>query len=147
MSVLELVVPRRLNGQNRGRGFHWSRAYRDTKQWEQLLAWSAASLGALRDWSLVTYENVKDERGLFRPKEIRRQERRRVTVERQVVRQSHFIQDDDNLRFSVKPVNDALKRLGLIFDDSREWLDQPMPEQRVAEDRVARTIIRIERLV
>lgn len=144
--VLELVVPRRLESPNRLRGFHWRRRHQDTKQWEYLVLAAAQRREALKPWSLISFELRKDERGLFQSHEVRRQERRRVVVEVEVKSRAHLIQDDDNLRFSVKPVNDALKRLGLIYDDSRDWLDQPMPVQRLAADKQPKTIIRIERL-
>lgn len=145
-TVLELVIPRRLESPNRLRGFHWSRRHRETRQWEYELLAAAQSRDALRPWSLITFELRKDERDLFQPHEIRRQERRRVEVEIELRSRAQLIKDDDNLRFCVKPVNDALTRLGLIYDDSRDWLDQPMPVQRLSADKQPRTIIRIHRV-
>ena len=68
----------------------------------------------------------------------------RLTVERQVPTRRHFIRDDDNLRFSVKPLCDALKRGGYIYDDSRKWLEHPTPTQSVSPDGQDWTIVTIE---
>lgn len=71
--------------------------------------------------------------------------RMRVTIERQVPSGHNFIRDDDNMRFSVKPLLDALKRQGYIKNDSRKWLDHPTPTQVVSADGRDWTIVRIER--
>lgn len=66
-----------------------------------------------------------------------------VTVERIVPSARHFIRDDDNLTYSVKPVLDALTACGLIYDDSREWLDRPLPTQRAVPGTTA-TVLTIQ---
>lgn len=144
--ALVLDMARRLASPNLTLWKHWSEKHREAKRWLaavnvaciQQLGWSA--------WLLVSYETQKDERGIYRPVEIRRPERRRVSVIRRVKYASHFIRDDDNLRFATKPLNDALKRAGLLYDDSRDWLVQDMPVQEVSSDRQPRTIVRIERV-
>jgi hypothetical protein len=68
----------------------------------------------------------------------------RVEVERHVPSARNFIRDDDNLRFSVKPLLDALKRQGYIKNDSRKWLEQPTPTQHVSADGKDWTVVRIE---
>jgi hypothetical protein len=69
-------------------------------------------------------------------------QRRRVTFTRIVPSARNFIRDADNLMFSVKPALDSLKRLGLIYDDSMKWLEQPIPTQEVGKDWA--TVIQIE---
>jgi len=66
----------------------------------------------------------------------RRAPRQRYTVlvRREVPSVRNFCRDDDNLRFVTKPINDALKNLGFIYEDRREWLTQPMPLQAVSAD-------------
>jgi hypothetical protein len=70
--------------------------------------------------------------------------KQRVVVERQVASARNFIRDDDNLRFSVKPLLDALKRQGYIRNDSRKWLEHPTPTQSVSPDGKAWTLVTIE---
>lgn len=70
--------------------------------------------------------------------------RMRVTVIRQVPNRRNFLRDDDDLRYTTKPLNDALKHAGLIYDDSREWMEQAMPIQEVSPDGLDWTIVRVE---
>lgn len=142
--VLELVLPIRLDSPNKLRWAHWSKLSKESKLFRAAIAAIAGC--RIREWSVVEGVEWRHDGKRLRPYEQKRKERRRVTVIREVKQASHFLQDDDNLRFCVKPLNDALKRLGLIYDDSREWLEQPMPEQRVSADKHVRTIVRIERL-
>lgn len=140
---------RRLKAPNQTFWAHWMAKYREVQAWQGALAMALATQapGWHTTWNVITgVESRKDERGHFQHREIRRAERRRVTVIRQVRQRSHFIRDDDNLRFAVKPLNDALTRAGLLYDDSREWLEQGMPVQEVSPDRQVRTIVRIERV-
>ena len=69
----------------------------------------------------------------------------RIDVERQVARVQGLIRDDDNLAFAVKPLQDALKRAGLIHDDDRQWIDQATT-QLVALDGQARTIVTLTQI-
>lgn len=143
-TVLELVLPLKLQSPNKLRGFHWHTRHRETQVFQAAL--SIIGGVDLKTWSVVTgVEWRVDQRGHQKPYEIRRKERRRVTVIRQVATRRQFIRDDENLHFAVKPLNDALKRLGLLYDDSRTWLEQPPVEQQVSPDGQARTIVRLER--
>lgn len=146
--VLELVMPFRLKSANVHARRHWKGWYAETHIWQGHINVAACRAGDAAKWSLLEGVRMeRDNRGHFKPVEIRRQERRRVSVIRIVKYRHHFISDDDNLKFALKPLLDALKRAGYIYDDKREWLDQPaLPEQRVAEDGIARTIVRIERV-
>lgn len=142
---LEIRVPMRLESPNATRGHHWSRRHSETNTWELLI--SAYAPAGHTTWSLVASATLVPARhGRRRVKLQRIRERRRVFVTRVVPSNRNFIRDEENLRFSTKPVNDALKRLGLIYDDSRRWLDQPLPAELVAPDRRDLTIIRIERI-
>lgn len=146
--VLELVVTRKLESANVLRGYHWRRWCRETQWWQALLRVAICDPVRLQAWNLIEKTELrKDHRGHYtRIFEQRKQERRRVTVLRYVKNRRQFVKDDDNLAFSVKPLNDALKRLGLIYDDHRKWMEQPLPEQLVSPDGIARTVVRIERL-
>lgn len=144
--VLELVMPRRLASPNLNLWKHWSAKLKETNAWLSAVHVACIQVPRWQQWLLTYIEMQKDERGFFRPVEIRRQERRRVTVVRQVKYRGHFIRDDDNLRFATKPLNDALTRIGLLYDDSRDWLEQAMPMQEVSRDRQVRTVVRIERV-
>ena len=124
--MLELRVPRRLESPNASRGAHWRVRHRITKEWEDLLGWARVTAKVAPAMCIAT-------------------EKMRVSVERHVPSGRNFIRDDDNLRFSVKPVLDALKRLGYIKGDSRVWLELPLPTQHVSADGKDWTIVRIDR--
>lgn len=129
--MLELKIPRRLESPNKSRGAHWRVRHRITQEWEHDIIglWLAMK---------------PHERGLYRGDPITVNERRRVVVERHVPSGHNFIRDDDNLRFCVKPLLDALKRRGFIHSDSRKWLDHPTPTQHVSADGKDWTVVRIE---
>ena len=143
--LLEIRVPIRLSSPNATRGHHWSRRHAETNTWELLIpAYAPAGHGS---WSLVASATLtQDRRGRRRVKLQRIRECRRVTVTRLVPSSRNFIRDEENLRFSTKPVNDALKRLGFLYDDSRRWLEQPLPREEVAPDGRDVTVIQIERV-
>jgi hypothetical protein len=125
---MDLTVERELLSPNKWQGRHWSFKSRDTKDWESMLMCACV---------------LKDRRVMFNRKPLV-PFRRRVTVTRIVPGKRNFIKDDDNLRFAVKPLNDALKRLGLIYEDSRHWLEQTLPTQEVSCDGKYYTRILIE---
>ena len=114
--ALELTIDRELHSPNKWQGRHWSFKSRDTRDWEALIACACVRL---------------DRRFVFNRKPLV-PFRRRVSVTRIVPSKRNFIKDDDNLRFATKPLNDALKRLGLIYEDSRHWLEQTLPIQEVS---------------
>lgn len=143
--VLEIVLPLKLESPNRLRGYHWRQRHRETKVFQAAV--SVIGRYDIKTWSVVTGVEWRiDARGLRQPFELRRKERRRVTIIRQVTTRRQFIRDDENLHFAVKPLNDALKRLGLLYDDSRTWLEQPPVEQQLSADGHPHTIVRIERI-
>lgn len=126
---MRLEIARELKSPNLWQGRHWRFKHRETQQWQQAIEGAYLCL------------DYRDRKG---DKHFAPEVRRRVIVTRLVPSKRNFIRDDDNLSFAVKPVLDALKRIGLIHDDSREWLDQPMPTQVVASDQRWRTVIEIE---
>lgn len=132
-----LSIPRELKSPNAWNGRHWRYKYRETQEWEQFI-WTALAKQA-RASSVVAVLAVMN---ALPPKRVC-EEKRRVTVTRLVPSKRNFIRDDDNLRFATKPLNDALKRLGLIRDDNRKWLEQPMPMQAVSETGGWLTVIEI----
>lgn len=70
--------------------------------------------------------------------------RMRVTVTRLVPKSRNFIRDGDNRRACTKPLNDALQDLGLLFEDSERWLEQPMPDQAISPDGFDWTVVTLE---
>lgn len=60
--------------------------------------------------------------------------RARLEMSRLVPTRSSFL-DQTNLEGSVKGFEDALKRLGYIFNDNHKWIDRPQVNQFLAPDR------------
>jgi hypothetical protein len=126
---IELRIQRKLRSPNEYLGMHWREKARERKAWQGHIA-----------NALVTALGVAGARCVLGPEaplagcrgECR--DRRRVEVIRFAPGRRNFIRDDDNLRFSVKPVLDALKHLALIRDDHRKWIDLPTPTQEVSHD-------------
>lgn len=144
--VLAIGVPKRLGSPNETRGYHWRVRHRETKEWELLIG---AAIAPYRErWSLIERTEWRRARpgaswGIL---EQRRQERRRVAVLRHVTHRRKFLRDEDNLRFATKPLTDALKRLGLLYDDARAWLEQEPTLEVVAPNGQDMTLIFIERV-
>lgn len=139
--MIELVIPRELRSPNAWLWKHWRVKQKEREDWQTEIAIQALRPEVRKKldiWVLLYAKNQIPEA----KRECKR--KRRVTVTRYVPKKRNFIRDDDNLRFAVKPVNDALKRLGLIKDDNRKWLDQPMPVQEVSADGKYYTRILIE---
>lgn len=142
---LVLKIPRRLESPNKSRGAHWRVRHQITQVWEQEIGWAIVAMQAQQhgaDVAETTRYLMKWAEQVAREMPIPR--RMRVSVERHVPSRRNFIQDDDNLRFSVKPLLDALKRQGYIKNDSRKWLEHPTPTQHVSEDGKDYTIVTIE---
>jgi hypothetical protein len=75
-----------------------------------------------------------------------RPERRRVVLTRLVPHARNFLKDDDNLAFCGKSLLDAMKRVGMLSDDKREWLELTRPTQAVSPAGTYTTVIEIQRL-
>lgn len=124
--TLVLRIPRELRSPNAWLWKHWRVKQRERETWEREIAVALLTERAKRNvFALLLAMNAVP--AAQRTCTVKR----RVAVTRVVPSTRRFIRDDDNLRFSVKPVLDSLKRLGLIKDDSRVWLEQPMPTQVV----------------
>lgn len=123
--TVTIRIPRALVSPNKWNGMHWRKKHRLSQEWEKDI------------WASVLTSGLPKAAFLLVPK-------KRVSVIREVPNVNHFIRDDDNLRFSVKPLLDALKRQGLIVDDSREHIELTMPEQKVSVDGQHWTEIRLE---
>ena len=136
---LEFRIPRRLESPNTWNGRHWRVKHRISQEWEKEIWTSLAQRTEARSvFEVLVCMNAMPE--------LKRNalQKMRVEVERHVPSARNFIRDDDNLRFSVKPLLDALKRQGYIKNDSRKWLEHPMPTQHVSEDGKDYTVVRIE---
>jgi hypothetical protein len=144
--MLELHIPRRLESPNTWNGRHWRVKHRISQEWQHAIggAWfEKLATAAKAEGGKAGFRNAleaalgpKKAYGFDAPK-------MRVEVERHVPSARNFIRDDDNLRFAVKPLLDALKRQGYIKNDSRKWLDHPTPTQHVSADGKDYTVVRI----
>lgn len=138
--MLELRIPRRLESPNTWNGRHWRVKHRISQEWEHEIggAYYQQIAKAPNDFmvALGCVMGPRKWEGIV----VGRQ---RVEIERHVPSMRNFIRDDDNLRFAVKPLLDALKRQGYIRNDSRKWLDHPTPTQHVSADGKDWTVVRI----
>ena len=133
-TTLEFRIARKLDSPNVWRA-HWSLGHTLMKWWLRAFT-NALAVGAGFD-SMARFQ--AEGHMPFRP-----EVKMRVTVTRQVPHTRNFLRDDDDLRYTTKPLNDALKHAGLIYDDSREWMHQDIPTQEVSRDGLYWTIVRIE---
>lgn len=131
--VLEFRIARKLDSPNVWRA-HWAIGHSLMKWWLTAFTTALAVNGGFTSAAGMALEGAA-------PKA---KQRMKVTVTRQVPSRRNFLRDDDDLRYTTKPLNDALKNAGLIVDDRREWMDQPMPLQDVSPDGLYWTIVRIE---
>ncbi len=130
---LRLDMPRELVSPNQWNGRHWRVKHRISQEWERELV--VAGRGKRLPGRKILYDGYPYVDCRFR-----------VTVERHVPSARNFIRDDDNLRFSVKPLLDALKRQGYIKNDSRKWIEHPTPTQHVTTNGEYRTVVILEPL-
>lgn len=135
-------MPRRLESPNTWNGRHWRVKHRISQQWEHAIGAAMCDLFMAKAGG-IDFPNALA--AFMGPKKYLNYEapKQRVDVERHVPSARNFIRDDDNLRFSVKPLLDALKRQGYIRNDSRKWLVHPTPTQRVSLDGKDWTVVRI----
>lgn len=117
-------VARRLDSPNTWR-FHWSVGHKLMKWWVHAFETAIATGGGHASLAAARMADAE------RPRPTCRM---RVVVTRQVPSRRNFIRDADDLRYTTKPINDALKHVRLIFDDSERWLEQPTPRQEVSPD-------------
>lgn len=116
-----LVIAEKLTSPNKwmSSGF---RQHGNRTKWERLL--KAAILRAL---GVASWQWLE---------ELGRKPATHVKMTLQIVRlvpsSREFIRDDDNLAFSRKQVSDAMKHVGLLKEDRREWLETLTIHQDVA---------------
>lgn len=117
-----LVIPKKLDSPNQTIWGHWRKLSAAKKAWEQ--------------WIWATVARVEGCASRFALQELQRAPACRVrmtlTVLRFVPSVRNFIKDDDNLAFSIKHANDALKAVQLVRDDNRDWLQVSLPIQDVS---------------
>lgn len=114
--AITFLIPQKLEGTNAGMwGGHWSKKHKATSQWETFL-------------KIVMADYAKaDTVSGFRPHYIRALNlppvvgRRVITITRFTPSTRNFLKDDDNCAMALKPIVDAIKRLGLIRQDSKDW--------------------------
>lgn len=129
---LTIRMPRELVSPNQWNGRHWRVKHRMSQDWEHeiglavmLTRFNGKNPGLMN--AIGCSMGPKHWVGYETPK-------MRVSVTREVPSGRNFIRDDDNLRFCVKPLLDALKRQGYIRNDSRKWIELETPEQRISSD-------------
>ena len=126
---IEFRIQRVLRSPNTYLGMHWREKNRERKAWMASLSNAVvAAVGISRAQQLLGPESgIPNCTGGCTV-------RRRVEVTRFAPTRRNFVRDDDNLRFAVKPVLDALKHLGLIRDDHRKWIELALPTQELSTD-------------
>ena len=105
---------------------HWAAYKRLREDWEQRL-FLAVPGRQRRAWLRMVVEK-----------------RPRVRVEVTVFRKRPL--DPDNLTGSLKPVLDGMKNLGLIVDDSKEWIELGPTKQERARGMREATVIELEEI-
>jgi Holliday junction resolvase RusA-like endonuclease len=89
-------------------------------------------------------ELLVPESGLMGAKGIRCQVRRRIEIIRWAPSKRNFVKDTfENLPNTAKELRDALKKTGLIYDDSTKWTDTTI-KQDVSNDGTYWTWIAID---
>lgn len=117
--MIELTIPRLPKSPNSLRAHHWTVKHRDKKDWDMEVTIARNRIGSSRHPT---------------------RERKSVTVR---LFSAKCPLDPDNLHGSIKPILDALKANGLIYDDAEEWLEYTVSQHKVATVKEARTEISI----
>lgn len=125
---LTFRLPDRMESPNEWQGANRMVKHRITKRWEARMRRLIAD--AAGRTSISEFAWPVEALGLARC--VKR--RMAVAIERHAPSARNFCRDDDNIHFLSKPINDALKRMGLIFEDSTRWIDRARPVQRVSAD-------------
>lgn len=139
--AIEVRIQRELVNDNAGnRNRHWSAKHRRRRMWQAALTNAIIDgLGLQRALQLLTPES-----GLLGARGPREAVRRRLSITRVVPSARNFVRDEfENLPWCAKELRDAVKNVGLIYDDSSKWTDT-MIRQAVSEDGQFWTIVRIE---
>lgn len=137
---LEVHIQRELKSPNRTLWAHWRVKSREKREWRAAMVNAfISSLGVPMARQMLTAKS-----GLVVDPGPRCERRMRVSIERRCPSTRNFIRDDDNLLFSTKHIVDALRDLGLIRDDDRQWCERPLPTQVVSPDGTFWTVIVVE---
>lgn len=137
----EFRIQRRLKNFNSdNRNAHWSKKHKSMGIWQAALNNAVVSAIGLRAaQALLTAES-----GLFGAKGVRCEERRSISIIRWVPAKRYFVKDTfENLPNTAKELRDAIKKTGLIRDDSAKWTDTVI-EQAVSDDGTFWTWIAID---
>ena len=114
--AIGFLIPHKLEGTNAGMwGGHWSKKHKATDQWEVLLKIVMADYEGS---NTITRHRPHYIRALNLPPV---NGRRLITITRFTPSRRNFLKDDDNDAMAMKPIVDAIKRLGLIRADSKTW--------------------------
>lgn len=124
-SVIEITVPKKLKSGNKLKS--GIARHGDTQSWEKHFLKAQANC--------VT-EGTRQLEPMSTPV------RMRLEVIRFAPRRDFFL-DPTNLAIGVKGLEDALVRLGYLFDDAEEWIDGPHCANAVSEDKKYRTLVRL----
>lgn len=126
---LELKMPMALRSPNDYLGVHWREKHRERTAWTSMI--TAAVIEAV---GVAAAQRLLGPAAPLPGCHGGCVVRRRVEVTRLAPTRARFLKDDDNLRFCVKPLLDAMKRVGLIRDDRRAWVELPDPRQALSTD-------------
>lgn len=138
----EFRIQRRLQNFNSdNRNAHWSKKHKSMGIWQATLNNAIVqALGMRAAQALLIPES-----GLFGAKGVRCEERRRIEIIRWVPAKRYFVRDTfENLPNTAKELRDAIKKTGLIRDDSAKWTDTVI-KQDVSSDGTFWTWIAIDR--
>lgn len=114
--AITFVIPHKLEGTNAGMwGGHWRKKHHATEQWETLMK---IVMGDYAGRDSVTEFAPHYVRALSLPPVVGK---RLIQVTRHCPSRRNFTRDDDNDAMAQKPIVDAIKRLGLIRQDSKNW--------------------------
>jgi hypothetical protein len=117
----EFRIQRELKNYNAGnRHGHWSHKHASMKLWQTALCNAVVlALGMKGAQTLLAPES-----DLMGARGVRVQVRRRIEIIRWVPSKRHFVKDTfENLPQTAKELRDAIKKTGLIYDDSAKWTD------------------------
>ena len=122
MGITEFWMDKTLVSPNRLIGRHWAAKHRERDEW---MVWLRAALTPEQLAALREASGCAHPANHFGAQQMR--------VEIHVVQPSHLF-DEDNLEVSLKPLLDAMKAVGLIWNDSPRWLLRPRATQELAKN-------------
>lgn len=123
------VIAEKLTSPNKWKA-SWMLQQGQRKKWEGLMQGAILKALGVASWQWLEQLNRKPDTTV----------KMTMQIVRLVASSREFIEDDDNLAFSRKQVTDAMKRLGLLKEDRREWLEALTIHQDVAPNGRALTV-------